>query len=173
MFLEGNTAMVFTGSWDAVTFSGVKAEEMSGKVGFFNFPAIPDGLGDPHSINASYSNGWGFSSKLTEKEKRVVHAFIKLTFSQEMFKRRLMESNLLPSVQLEDTRGVDPLLGEIIRTINRASGTWKAYDAIVQPTVKVEIDNALQSLIARASSPREVAARLQKVQEEANRQMNE
>ncbi|MGO4611472.1 extracellular solute-binding protein, partial [Variovorax sp. 2RAF20] len=74
--LSGKAAMVFTGTWDANRFSGDEAGDLKGQIGYFAFPSIEGGAGDQTSINASYSNGFGFSATLTEDQIAAVKKFI-------------------------------------------------------------------------------------------------
>ncbi|UFJ39545.1 extracellular solute-binding protein [Brevibacillus humidisoli] len=167
-FLKGEAAMVYTGSWDATRFSSDEAGDLKGSIGFFRFPAIDGGKGDQNSINAGYSNGFGFSSDLTDEQKEMVYAFIQEYFSEDVTRRFLVEDRLLPSTKLSDTSGADPLLAEVIQAINDSSSSWKAYDAIVQPSVKLATETALQELIGKVKTPQQVAEQMQKEQDKAN-----
>lgn len=166
--LRGQAAMVFTGTWDAVQFTSQEAGGLQGHLGFFSFPSIPDGLGDQHSINASYSNGFGFSSTLSKDQMEIVKKFIANFFNDDVQKRALKEDKLLPSMKIKDLSDVDPLMNEVITVMSEASSTWPAFDAIVQPVVTAEIGVRLQELLGGLSTPQEVAANIQAVQDKAN-----
>ncbi|MEK3883107.1 extracellular solute-binding protein [Paenibacillus sp. PL2-23] len=171
--IRGQAAMVFTGTWDVNQFSGPNAGALNGHIGFFTFPSIPGGMGDQRSINASYSNGFGFSSTLSGEQVEIVKAFIANFFNEKVQKRALMEDKLLPSMKLSDLTGVDPLMNEVLTVMSEASSSWPAFDAIVQPTVTAEIGVGLQELIGDLNTPENVAANIQAVQEKANAaQMN-
>jgi raffinose/stachyose/melibiose transport system substrate-binding protein len=167
-FLKGDAAMVFTGTWDSTRFAGEEAGDLKGQVGFFAFPSIPDGKGDQTSINASYSNGFGFSSGLDEDQKAMAKAFIKNFFNEEIQKRTLLEDKDIPSMKLSDFSGVDPLISEILAVMSNASSSWKAFDAIVQPNVGAQVGVGLQELIGKVRTPEEVAKEIQAVQDKAN-----
>jgi raffinose/stachyose/melibiose transport system substrate-binding protein len=160
--------MVFTGTWDSTRFAGEEAGDLKGQVGFFAFPSIPDGKGDQTSINASYSNGFGFSSGLDEDQKAMAKAFIKNFFNEEIQKRTLLEDKDIPSMKLSDFSGVDPLISEILAVMSNASSSWKAFDAIVQPNVGAQVGVGLQELIGKVRTPEEVAKEIQAVQDKAN-----
>ncbi|MGO4698982.1 ABC transporter substrate-binding protein [Paenibacillus sp. FSL A5-0031] len=166
--LSGKAAMVFTGTWDANRFSGDEAGDLKGQIGYFGFPSIEGGAGDQTSINASYSNGFGFSATLTEDQIAAVKKFIANFYSEEVQKRTLVEDKLLPSLKLSDLSGVDPLTTEILTVMANASSSWKAYDAIVQPAVGADINVGIQELIGKVSTPEKVAAKIQASQDKAN-----
>lgn len=166
--IRGQAAMVFTGTWDVNQFTGANAGALNGQIGFFSFPSIEGGQGDQRSINASYSNGFGFSSNLSEDQVEIVKKFIANFFNEEVQKRALMEDKLLPSMKLTDLSGIDPLMNEVLTVMSQASSSWPAFDAIVQPTVTAEIGIGLQELIGGLSTPEQVAQKIQAAQEKAN-----
>ncbi|MBM7569210.1 extracellular solute-binding protein [Paenibacillus sacheonensis] len=169
-FLKGDAAMVFTGTWDANRFTGDEAGDLRGSVGYFSFPSIAGGKGDQTSINASYSNGFGFSSNLTDDQKAMVKAFIKNFFNEAIQKRTLLEDKVLPSMKLSDLSGVDPLISEVLQVMANASSSWKAFDAIVQPSVGADVGVGLQELIGKVKKPDAVAKQIQASQDKANKQ---
>nr|WP_232242953.1 extracellular solute-binding protein [Paenibacillus sp. GSMTC-2017] len=166
--LRGKAAMVFTGTWDANPFTSKDAGSLQGQIGFFSFPSIPNGLGDQKSINASYSNGFGFSSNLSAEQIEVVKMFIANYFNEDVQKRAFNEDKLLPSMKFTDTSDMDPLMDEIVTVISQASSTWPAFDAIVQPSVTAEIGIGLQELIGNIHTPQQVAEKIQAAQNKAN-----
>ncbi|MCR2804316.1 ABC transporter substrate-binding protein [Paenibacillus soyae] len=166
--VRGQAAMVFTGTWDVNQFTGGNAGSLNGHIGFFTFPSIPEGLGDQRSINASYSNGFGFSSTLSEDQVEIVKKFIANFFNENVQKRALMEDKLLPSMKLSDLSGIDPLMNEVLTVMSQASSSWPAFDAIVQPIVTAEIGVGLQELIGSLNTPEQVAENIQAVQDKAN-----
>ncbi|WP_139490857.1 extracellular solute-binding protein [Brevibacillus dissolubilis] len=168
-FLKGDTGMVFTGSWDANRFTTDEAGALKGNIGFFRFPSIAGGAGDQTSINAGYSNGFGFSNNVSPEQKEKIYAFIKEFYSEEVQKRTLLEDKVLPSMKLSDLSGVDPLIAEVIQTINGSTSAYKAFDAIVQPSVNTALGNSLQELIGKVKTPQDVAEKMQKEQEKANK----
>lgn len=166
--VRGQAAMVFTGTWDINQFTGAGAGSLDGHIGFFAFPSIPEGLGDQRSINASYSNGFGFSSTLSEDQVEIVKQFIANFFNENVQKRALMEDKLLPSMKLSDLSGIDPLMNEVLTVMSQASSSWPAFDSIVQPIVTAEIGVGLQELIGGLNTPEKVAENIQAVQDKAN-----
>ncbi|MGM0882524.1 MAG: extracellular solute-binding protein [Bacillota bacterium] len=166
--LSGKAAMVFTGSWDANRFTSDEAGDLKGQIGYFAFPSITGGAGDQTSINASYSNGFGFSANLNEDQVAGVKKFIANFYNEEIQKRTLIEDKLLPSMKLSDLSGVDPLISDVLTVMAGASTSWPAFDSITQPAVTAEIGVGIQELIGKVSTPEKVAAKIQAAQEKAN-----
>ncbi|WP_244226726.1 ABC transporter substrate-binding protein [Paenibacillus protaetiae] len=166
--LSGKAAMVFTGTWDASRFTGEEAGSMQGKIGYFAFPSIPGGKGDQTSINASYSNGFGFSANMDPDQIEAAKTFIANFYTEAVQKETLVKAQVLPSMKLSDLSGIDPLTAEILQVMSSATSSWKAYDSIVTPAVGSDINIGLQELIGKVNTPEAVAQEIQKSQDKAN-----
>jgi len=171
-FVTGKAGMMFDGSWRSSVFKDPEqAGELTGKVGFFPMPAVPDGKGDQTFVNGNYSNGYGFSADLDERELAAVKAFIKNMYSEEMQLRGLLEDGVLPSMKLsEDALGKveDPLVKQIMETMRQAGGAFSHFDSTVSSDVYKESEAQIQKLIAGQATAAQVTEALQKVQQEAN-----
>ena len=171
-FVTGKAGMMFDGSWRSSVFKDPEqAGELTGKVGFFPMPAVPGGKGDQTFVNGNYSNGYGFSADLDERELAAVKAFIKNMYSEEMQLRGLLEDGVLPSMKLsEDALGKveDPLVKQIMETMRQAGGAFSHFDSTVSSDVYKESEAQIQKLIAGQATAAQVTEALQKVQQEAN-----
>jgi raffinose/stachyose/melibiose transport system substrate-binding protein len=171
-FASGKAGMMFDGSWRSSAFKeGAVAANMLGKVGFVALPALPNAAGDQTSLNANYSNGYGFSSDLNENELTAVKAFIKNLYSDEMQLRGLTEDGVLPSMKLSDeamAQVTDPIVKQVLDVMKAAGSTFVHFDAITQKTVYSETEAQLQKLIASKSKPQAIGDAIQKVQDLEN-----
>jgi raffinose/stachyose/melibiose transport system substrate-binding protein len=171
-FAAGIAGMMFDGSWRSSAFKeGAVAANMLGKVGFVALPALPNAAGDQTSLNANYSNGYGFSSDLNENELTAVKAFIKNLYSDEMQLRGLTEDGVLPSMKLSDeamAQVTDPIVKQVLDVMKSAGSTFVHFDAIAQKAVYSETENQLQKLIASKSKPQAIGDAIQKVQDLEN-----
>jgi raffinose/stachyose/melibiose transport system substrate-binding protein len=171
-FASGKAGMMFDGSWRSSAFKeGAVAANMLGKVGFVALPALPNAAGDQTSLNANYSNGYGFSSDLNENELTAVKAFIKNLYSDEMQLRGLTEDGVLPSMKLSDeamAQVTDPIVKQVLDVMKAAGSTFVHFDAIAQKAVYSETENQLQKLIASKSKPQAIGDAIQKVQDLEN-----
>lgn len=163
LFLHGDAAMIYTGSWEVEAFMEQHAGKSKDHIGFALFPSVPGGKGDQTSINAGYSNGWGFSADVTKSQKKIIYDFIKLTWSEKEQKRKMIEANELPAVQLSNLSGVQPLMVNISKVMKQATGTWPAYDAIITKDVQTMFNTDLQKLIGGVKTPEQMAKDLQRV----------
>ncbi len=171
-FVTGKAAMMFDGSWRSSVFKDPgQAGELTGKVGFFPMPPVPGGKGDQTYVNGNYSNGYGFSADLNERELAAVKAFIKNMYSEEMQLRGLLEDGVLPSMKLSDDalgQVEDPLVKQIMETMRQAGGAFSHFDSTVPSDVYKESEEQIQKLIAGQATAAQVVEALQKAQEKAN-----
>ncbi|RED65599.1 extracellular solute-binding protein [Cohnella lupini] len=171
-FAAGKAGMMFDGSWRSSAFKeGAVAAGMAGKVGFVALPALPNAAGDQTSLNANFSNGYGFSSDLDENELKAVTSFIKNLYNDEMQLRGLLEDGVLPSMKLSDeslAQVTDPVVKQVLDVMKAAGSTFVHFDAIAQKPVYSETELQLQKLIAEKASAQEVGDAIQKVQEVEN-----
>lgn len=176
-FLAGKAGMMFDGSWRASAFTNpdLVKDITSEDVGYFAMPAVPGGKGDQTAVNGNYSNGYGFSSNVNERELEAVKAFIKHLYNDDMQVRGLLEDALLPSMKLADaaasdidTQLEDPVVKQIMETMNAAGEAFSHFDSVVQSDVYSETEQQIQRLIAGKATPQEVGDALQQAQDAAN-----
>ena len=171
-FVTGKAGMMFDGSWRASVFKDPsQAGELTGQVGFFPMPPVPGGKGDQTYVNGNYSNGYGFSADLNERELAAVKAFIKNMYNEEMQLRGLLEDGVLPSMKLSGdalAKVEDPLVKQIMETMRKAGGAFSHFDSTVQSEVYKESEAQIAKLIAGMATADQVAEALQKVQDIAN-----
>ncbi|RKN85921.1 extracellular solute-binding protein [Paenibacillus ginsengarvi] len=166
-FKAGEAAMMFDGSWANSSLIDKQRSNISGgDIGFFNFPGV-GGKGDS-LINGSYSNGYGFSSNLNEREREAVVAFIRAMFSETMQKRQLVEVGVLPAMKLTNLSGVPPIVGEVLQAANTKQ--FPAFDSIVQAKVRETLETGMQELLGGKTTPEKLLAAVQRVQEAANKE---
>lgn len=166
-FQTGKAAMAFDGSWAGGTFSNPDLTPVAEHLGFFAFPTT-GGPGDK-AINASYSNGYGFSSKLNDQELVAVKEFIKRFYSKEEQEKQHIEEGWLPSMNITMS-SAKPYVNEIVAASAAAETTFPAFDAVVPAKVRDTIYTATQELIGNRITPEQFGEKIQKVQEEADKE---
>lgn len=174
-FINGDSAMMFDGSWAASLFQeGGAGISLAGKIGFFNFPPMPGGVGDQTSIMQDMNNGYAFSAEVAKNPQKLaaVKSFIKNFYTEDMQMRFLVERGSLPCMKLDEAKVKeqvkDPMMQEIMMMLLHSESSYAAFDALVPADVTTEIGNQIQKLISNITTPEEAAAAIQKVQDEAN-----
>lgn len=169
-FYTGKAAMLFDGSWAVNAITG-ESSTVKDDAGFFRFPDV-GGKGDGY-INGGWSNGYGFSAAVNERELQAVKAFIKNFFSMENQKRTLVETSQIASMKgITDIQGANDLIKTIGEAQGSAKGAFPAFDSVVQPQVKVALETNMQQLLGGKVTPEQAAENMQKVQDEANAASN-
>lgn len=165
-FANGETAMIFDGGWANQKYSNPDQSKMAADLGFFNFPTVEGGKGND-LINGSYSNGFGFSAKLNENEKKAVKEFIKVFFTEKYQLRQLKEEGFFPSMKLSST-GDKPIIAEMLKA-SEGKKTFPAFDSLIQPKVKLDLESGIQAFVGGKKSVQDLLADVQKSQETENK----
>lgn len=173
-FVTGKAGMMFDGSWRSSVFGDeTQAGDYTNKVGFFTMPAVEGGIGDQTYVNGNYSNGYGFSSDLTDQELVAIKAFIKNLYSEEMQLRGLLEDGILPSIKLSDdttNKVEDRIVKKVITIMRESGGAFSHFDSTVQSAVYKESEDVILKLIAGKETPQSVGDKMQAVQDKANQE---
>lgn len=171
-FVTGKAGMMFDGSWRSSVFSDeAQAGALTNKVGFFTMPAVDGGIGDQTFVNGNYSNGYGFSSDLTEQELVAIKAFIKNLYSDEMQLRGLLEDGILPSIKLSSdamNQVEDKIVKKVITIMSESGGAFSHFDSTVPSSVYKESEDLILKLIAGRETPQSVGDKMQAVQDKAS-----
>ncbi|HEX7065243.1 MAG TPA: extracellular solute-binding protein [Bacillales bacterium] len=161
--IRGDAVMEYTGSWDAKLFFKDKVGDLKGNTGFFMFPSVPGGQGVQDSMNVNFANGWGFSADVTDAQKKAIKTFIKVAYSDKFVKERLKTIGYLSPVKLKDVSGLNPLMSDITKTMEKSSKWWPAYDAIVNDKVHAAFNTGIQQMLGGVKTPEEIVKHLQEV----------
>lgn len=167
-FIAGKAAFLFDGTWRISSFqTGGIGEALAGKVGYFPFPAVPNGVGDQTAVNYNQNNGYGFSADLNDREKTAVKAFIKNLYTDEYQIRGFKEDKVLPSMKVDPSQLTtdDPIMKQVLETDAAAQSVFPHFDSLVPSKVNTETETQLQNLIAGKATPQEAADAIQKVLE--------
>ncbi|MDK8181436.1 extracellular solute-binding protein [Paenibacillus sp. UMB4589-SE434] len=164
-FYTGKAAMLFDGSWAANAITG-DTSTVKDVSGFFRLPDV-GGPGDGF-INGGWSNGFGVSADLKENELKAVKAFIKNWYNVEQQKRSLIESSRIPAMKgVSNVEGATELVKSLGESQGSAKGAFPAFDALVQKSVKVTLEQTVQELLGGKITPEKAAERMQQAQEKA------
>ncbi|KOR88562.1 ABC transporter substrate-binding protein [Paenibacillus solani] len=165
-FSSGKAAIIFDGTWGLNTYANEDRSVVANDLGFFKVPNFGE-KGD-NTINASFSTGYAFSSHLDENEMKAVKAFIKEYYQEKWQKRQLIDSNRFPSMVLTDTEDVKPIIKEISDAA-QGMATFPAYDALVQPKIKSDLESGMQQVVGNKITVQQMLETMQQNQEKENK----
>lgn len=154
-FGNGNAAMMLMGQWApsaqaqySESGEGIGAENL----GFFSFPAIEGGAGNPGDV---LGGGDGFAVGANAPDETI--EFLKFLTSAES-QRAGAEIFIVPVVAgAEDAVADDPIMQTILDARNGAPYFQLYYDQFLPPAVGGAVNDAVETIFAGVASP-EVAA---------------
>ncbi len=155
VFGNGEAAMILMGHWvpDAQAQYSESGEGIGDEnLGFFNFPAIPEGAGNPGDV---LGGGDGFAVGANAPDEAV--DFLRFLTSVEN-QRAGAEIFIVPVVNgLEDIFEDNPVMQSILETRNNAPYFQLYYDQFLPPAVGGAVNDAVETLFAGIATPEEVA----------------
>ncbi len=155
VFGNGEAAMILMGHWvpDAQAQYSESGEGIGDEnLGFFNFPAIPEGAGNPGDV---LGGGDGFAVGANAPDEAV--DFLRFLTSVEN-QRTGAEIFIVPVVNgLEDIFEDNPVMQSILETRNNAPYFQLYYDQFLPPAVGGAVNDAVEMLFAGIATPEEVA----------------
>ena len=140
MFLNGNAAMYFQGTWDATNVTARLAENG----GAFVMPAY-DSQYDNISVG-SLSTSFAVSEKCQNKDAAA--AFLKYWTSPEVQEKLLYGSEKIPAINVEiDEEALTPLMKDIIGICNVSNGMTPWWDRQFGAEEGVEFNNTCVAIL--------------------------
>lgn len=155
VFGNGEAAMMLMGQWApaaqaqySASGEGIGAENL----GFFNFPAIEGGAGNPGDV---LGGGDGFAIGANAPDEAV--DFLKFLTNVEN-QRAGGEIWIVPVVGgAEDVVADDPIMSSILEARNGAPYFQLYYDQFLPPAVGSAVNDAVQTIFAGTATPEEAA----------------
>lgn len=144
LFLNGQAAMVLNGTWQI----GMSADAPDGfELGYFPFPTIDGGAGDPSDTLAGVAAAFAVSEKAKDKELAI--EFLKYMTSPEVMKKYVELRKTMVTLQGATTPDVaGPVLSGIVTDIIEPSARLDAfYDTALAPKATTVYYSTLQGLI--------------------------
>lgn len=155
VFGNGEAAMMLMGQWaPAAQAQYSSSGEGIGEenLGFFNFPAVEGGAGNPGDV---LGGGDGFAVGANAPDEAV--DFLKFLTSAEN-QRSGAEIWIVPVVAgAEDVVADDPIMGAILEARNGAPYFQLYYDQFLPPAVGSAVNDAVQTIFAGTATPEEAA----------------
>jgi raffinose/stachyose/melibiose transport system substrate-binding protein len=156
VFGNGEAAMMLMGQWtpDAQAQYSESGEGIGDALGFFNFPAVEGGAGNPNDV---VGGGDGFAIGANAPDETI--DFVKFLTSQESQRIGAEEVGfVVPVVKgLENVYADNEIMGAILEARDAAPYFQLYYDQFLPPAIASTVADAVQGLLAEAMSPEEAA----------------
>lgn len=150
-------AMELMGTWQISTYLAENPEFYNEKLGFFPFPAVEGGKGDPSSVVGTVGdNYYHISQKCPFPED----AFKLITYliDDESVKFRVETGRIPPVVGVSELLQ-DPVLKEVIKLVEGAASVQLWYDQYLPPELGEVHKDTMQALFGLEITPEEAAKR--------------
>jgi len=162
-FMNGKAAMYAMGTWEVPNFTTNPdvPQEFKDKVGFFKFPTVAGGKGEP----GNWVGGPGVglfvaeNSPVKEEAKKFVSFFVK-----KWGEMSVTDAGIIPATKV-DTSAIQlpQMFIDLLNELSAASKVTLYADVQMKPVAAQEHYNLVQALLGKAVTPEEFAAK----QEEA------
>ncbi|MDO5662705.1 MAG: extracellular solute-binding protein [Brachybacterium sp.] len=156
----GRAAMILQGSWVYNTFKEDAPEFVEdGKLGYLNFPDIPDGDGDPANIVGNTANYWSVSSAASEEEQQQAIQFLNEYNLSDQSIEVLIADGAIPAVvdmesRLEESEDSGFLL-HAYGMVQDAPHFQLSWDQALAPAPAQELLTNLSQIFLRQIEPQE------------------
>lgn len=153
VFGNGEAAMMLMGQWapGAQAQYSESGEGIGEALGWFNFPAVEGGAGNPGDV---LGGGDGFAIGANAPDETI--DFVKFLTNAE--NQRAGSFFIVPVVTgAEDVFADDPVFQSILEARNGAPYFQLYYDQFLPPAVGSAVNDAVQTIFAGAATPEEAA----------------
>jgi raffinose/stachyose/melibiose transport system substrate-binding protein len=156
LLYSDKAAMELMGSWEA---SIIRSEnpEFFKKLGFFTFPSVPGGKGDPKNVLGTLGDNF-ISVAASCPEKDAAVELVKMLTDDKAAAGRLADSRIMP---LKDIKVEDPFMADIFKTITQAPSVQLWYDQELPPNMGELHKDTSQALFGLSATPEEVAKKME------------
>lgn len=149
---NGKAAMELMGQWAPANDKSGATDKKGPELGFFPFPMVEGGAGNPTDV---FGGGGGFAIGKNAPPETV--DFLKFLTSAQNQEAMGKAGLVLPTVKAAANSVTDPLLKQVVQTINTASYFQLYYDQYMPPVVGQAILDATQGLYANTTTPQAAA----------------
>jgi raffinose/stachyose/melibiose transport system substrate-binding protein len=167
LLYRGKAAMELHGSW---SYGIIKADGgnfiKDGKLGFFNFPAVDGGKGDPTNTVGNAGQYLSIYSKASEKQKEAAKNFFK-TLLDDTEQQGWIESGGVPIVQGSNAKLASSpdkdFLNFIYDVASKAGNFAQSWDQALSPTAAETLLDNIAKLFQLKISPQQFATNMNAV----------
>jgi raffinose/stachyose/melibiose transport system substrate-binding protein len=156
---NGQAAMELMGQWAPPNqaSNSTSGEGLGEALGWFPFPALPDGAGAPTDV---LGGGDGFAVGINAPDAAV--DFLRYLTSLEVQKLLVEKKMAIPPViQGAADKIADPVMQSIVAARDGATYSQLYYDQFLPPAVGEAVNDAVEQLFVGVASPEEVSTQIE------------
>lgn len=143
-FQSGKAGMILMGDWSIGTYADSGID-----LGYFSFPAVENGKGDPSLMHGGYGGGYSVSSSA---DKEAATKFLKFILTPEQRKEYVIAVGAPSSIKVDlEGSDINPMVADYLSNIGSvASGYFPYFDQAIDAKRAEQILNAVVSIAAGA-----------------------
>jgi raffinose/stachyose/melibiose transport system substrate-binding protein len=153
----GQAAMELMGTWQIGTYLDENKEFYDKSLGFFPFPAVEGGKGDPSNVVGTVGDNYYHISAAC-KNPDEAFAMVQYLIDDESVKMRVEKGRIPPVAGVAESLS-DPVLKEVIGIVEKAQSVQLWYDQYLPPELGEVHKDAMQALFGLEITPEEAAKR--------------
>jgi raffinose/stachyose/melibiose transport system substrate-binding protein len=154
MIANGQAAMELQGDWESATMTPLTTDKsLSSKVGFFPFPSVPGGQGNPA---VALGGGDGFAC--TTQATTACPDFLKYLDSAPIQTQIAATGSGLPANKQADSSITDPTLKQVLAYSNSTPYIQLYFDTSLPYTVGQQLDDAVANFFAGQGTPQSIVS---------------
>lgn len=152
----GQAAMELMGTWQIATYLDENPDFYENNLGFFSFPAVVGGQGDPSNVVGTVGDNYYHISPTCANPDE---AFAVLTYliDDESVAYRVETGRIPPVVGVAEMLE-DPILQDVMAMVENAASVQLWYDQYLPPELGEVHKDLMQALFGLEITPEEVAA---------------
>lgn len=156
LLYAGQAAMELIGTWNISTVRGENPEFAENSLGFFAFPAVEEGVGDPRNVvGTAMDQAYHVSSACEHPEEAFMLA--QYLIDDTSVDARI-EAGRIPPVMGVAEKLSDPILQDVIAMVSEAPSVQLWYDQYLPPELGEVHKDTMQALFGLELTPEEAAA---------------
>ncbi|MEF2070278.1 extracellular solute-binding protein [Consotaella aegiceratis] len=163
LLYSGRAAMELMGSWELSTIRGENPDFVE-KLGFFPFPAVEGGKGDPKNVIGTVGDNFVSISAACPYKDAAFDLLMTLT-DDTAAQGRLADKRVVP---LKNIKVDDPFLADIMGLVAEAPSVQLWYDQELPPALGEEHKDTTQALFGLSMTPEEAAAKMEEAAQSAS-----
>ncbi|GAB7126194.1 extracellular solute-binding protein [Silvimonas sp. JCM 19000] len=156
LMYSGKAAMQLMGSWEPSTIQNENPSFVS-KLGYFNFPALPGGKGDPKDVIGTVGDNF-MSVSSSCKNPDAAFKLIQALTDDASAQARLADKRVMPLKNLNVT---DPYLKQIQALVLQAPSVQLWYDQELPPKLAEVHKDTVQALFGLSLTPEAAAQQME------------
>jgi len=162
LIYSGKAAMELMGTWQLSTIKSENPTFYQNSLGFFPFPAIKEGKGNPRDIVGTVGDNFYVISS-TCKSPDEAFALMQYMIDDTSVELRAKAGRVPP---VKGFKTADPVLQQILQLVEQAPSVQLWYDQYLPPSVAEAHKDTSQALFALSMTPEQAAKMLEKAARE-------